>query len=159
MGARRAGSAIQAWVGLTACVGVLAVGCNEGGAVLTGAVVAGTIDFPDGQGEGVPPGDLNLEGDPSAIEVQGAKLRSAPGGCEVDVTFRNVSTRTASAGFRYDILDALGQRVTSRDTAVQSARPGQVRTVSSEGTTAGPSSIPCPEGGQPRLVHVSVWNL
>ena len=48
-------------------------------------------------------------GDPNRVQVKHARLRSAPGGCEVDVTFTNVSDRSLSAGFRYDILDAAGR--------------------------------------------------
>jgi hypothetical protein len=149
---------MRTWAVLMAC-GLLAVGCGEGGGVIAGAVVAATLDAPNAQGPGVPPGSVDFDGAPSAIHVQGATLRNIPGGCEVDVTFKNVSTKLVSAGFRYDILDARGQHVVSRDTAVRQARPGEVTTVSSEGTTAGASGIPCPAGGRPRLVEVSVWNL
>ncbi len=153
---------MRTWAVLTAC-GLLAVGCGEGGGVVTGAVVAAALvdapNFPNAQGPGVPPNSVDFEGDPSAIHVQGATLRNTHGGCEVDVTFKNVSTKLVSAGFRYDILDARGQHVASRGTAVRQARPGEVETVSSEGTTAGASGIPCPAGGRPRLVEVSVLNL
>ena len=162
MRARPAGSGMRTWAVLTAC-GLLAVGCGEGVGAITGAVVASAVvgapDFPNGQGPGVPPGSLDFDGDPGAIHVQWATLRNPPGGCEVDVTFKKVSIKRVSAGFRYDILDARGQHVASRDTAVRQARPGEVTTVSSEGTAAGASGIHCPAGGRPRLVEVSVWNL
>jgi hypothetical protein len=106
-----------------------------------------------------PPGNLNFRGNPSAVQVTAARLRSAPGGCEVDATFKNLSERSLSAGFRYDILDGAGHHVTSRSTAVQQVGPGLAATVSSEGTTAGPSGGPCPSGGQARLAEVSVYNF
>jgi hypothetical protein len=102
---------------------------------------------------------VDLEGDPSQAQVKATRLRSTPGGCEVDVTFTNVSVKTLSASFRYDILDAAGRLVASRDTAVQHAGAGETRTVSSEGTTAGPSGVACPPGGRTRLAEVSVFNF
>jgi hypothetical protein len=93
------------------------------------------------------------------VQVTAARLRTTPGGCEVDVTFTNVSDRSLSAGFRYDILDAAGRQVTSRSTAVKQAAPGESTTVSSEGTTDGPSGVPCPAGGRARLAKVYVFNF
>jgi hypothetical protein len=93
------------------------------------------------------------------VQVKAARLRSTPGGCEVDVTFANVSDKSLSAGFRYDILDAAGRGVARRDTAVRLAAPGATETVSSEGTTAGPSGVSCPRGGRASLVEVSVLNF
>ena len=134
-------------------------GCGEGGALLTAAVVTGATDASDSNsrrpGIDVP----ELEGDPSAVQVRAANLRATSGGCEVDVTFQNVSVAGISAGFRYDVLDADGRSVASRSTTVQGAAPGETRTVSSEGTQAGPSGIPCPRGGRPRLAEVSVYNF
>ena len=98
-------------------------------------------------------------GDPSRVKVQAVQLRSTPGGCEVDVTFTNVSDKGLSAGFGADILDAGGRLVVKRSTAVQMAAPGDTKTVSSEGTTAGPSGVPCPPGGRARLTEVSVYNF
>lgn len=98
-------------------------------------------------------------GDPNRVQVKAARLRSTPGGCEVDVTFTNVSDKSLSAGFRYDILDAAGRQVSSRSTAVQLVAPGQTATVSSEGTTAGPSGVSCPSGGRARLAEVTVFNF
>jgi hypothetical protein len=93
------------------------------------------------------------------VQVKTARLRSTPGGCEVDVTFTNVSDKSLSAGFQYDVLDAAGRQVVSRSTAVQQAAPGETQTVSSEGTTDGPSGVPCPAGGRARLGEVSVYNF
>jgi hypothetical protein len=76
-----------------------------------------------------------------------------------DVTFTNVSDKSLSAGFRYDILDATGRPVARRDTALQAVAPGATATVSSEGTTAGPSGVPCPRGGRASPVEVSVFNF
>lgn len=98
-------------------------------------------------------------GDPNRVQVTAARLRTTPGGCEVDVTFTNVSDRSLSAGFRYDILDAAGRQVTSRSTAVKQVAPGESTTVSSEGTTDGPSGVPCPVGGRARLAKVYVFNF
>jgi hypothetical protein len=137
-------------------------GCGESGALVAGPVVGSAVDlnnaFTPPRTPGVP--DIpEVEGDPSAVQVRAANLRGTPGGCEVDVTFRNVSSTRISAGFRYDILDASGHAVASRSTAVRQAAPGETRTVSSEGTQAGPSGVPRPPGGQPRLAEVSVFNL
>jgi hypothetical protein len=98
-------------------------------------------------------------GDPHRVQVKAARLRSTPDGCEVDVTFTNVSDKSLSAGFRYDVLDAAGRPVTRRDTGGQGVAPGATATVSSEGTTAGPSGVPCPRGGRASLVEVSVFNF
>jgi hypothetical protein len=78
-----------------------------------------------------------------AVEVKRASLRSTPGGCEIDVTFTNVTQKTIMAGFTYRLFDGQGLDLGSRSTAVQTAGPWETRTVSSEGTTAGPSGIPC----------------
>jgi hypothetical protein len=98
-------------------------------------------------------------GDPNRVQVTAVRPRSTPGGCEVDVTFRNVSDKALSAGFRAEILDSAGHVVTSRSTAVQQAPPSETRTVSSEGTTAGPSGVRCPTGGRARVTEVSVYNF
>src|SRR5215470_15630792 len=58
----------------------------------------------------------NFEGNPSEVRVTEARPRATPGGCEVDVTFTNVSRRTAYVGFDADILDSTGHRVTTRST-------------------------------------------
>lgn len=97
--------------------------------------------------------------DPNRVQVKSARLRSTPGGCEVDVTFTNVSDKTLSAGFDVDMLDAGGHRVASRSTAVQQAAPGDTKVVSSDGTTAGPSGVKCAAGGQARVTKVSVFNF
>jgi hypothetical protein len=98
-------------------------------------------------------------GDPNRVQVKSARLRSTPAGCEVDVTFTNVSDKTLSAGFDVDMLDAGGHRVASRSTAVQQAAPGDTKVVSSDDTTAGPSGVKCPAGGQARVTKVSVFNF
>ena len=98
-------------------------------------------------------------GDPNRVQVKSARPRSTTGGCEVDVIFTNVSDKALSAGFDVEILDAGGHRVTSRSTAVQQAAPGDTKTVSSEGTTAGPSGVRCPSDGKARVTKVSVFNF
>ena len=98
-------------------------------------------------------------GDPHRVEVKAVRLRSTAGGCEVDVTFTNVSDKSLSAGFDADILDAGGHPVATRSTAVQQAGPGDTKTVSSEGTTAGPSGIRCPSGGRARVTNTGVYNF
>ena len=98
-------------------------------------------------------------GDPSRVQVKSARLRSTAGGCEVDVTFTNVSDKALSAGFDADIVDRGGHRVTSRSTGVRQAVPGETTIVSSEGTTAGPSGVRCPSGGTARVTDVSVFNF
>ena len=98
-------------------------------------------------------------GDPNRVQVKSARPRGTPGGCEVDVIFTNVSDKALSAGFDVEILDAGGHRVTSRSTAVQQAAPGDTKTVSSEGTTAGPSGVRCPSDGKARVTKVSVFNF
>jgi hypothetical protein len=98
-------------------------------------------------------------GDPKRVQVKSARLRSTPGGCEVDVTFTNVSDKPLSAGFDADILDAGGHPVASRSTAVQQTAPGDTNTVSSEGTTAGASGVRCPAGGRARVTSTGVFNF
>jgi hypothetical protein len=124
---------------------------------IVGSTVSGSNDY--GASPHKPSGGLNLRGDPSQVQVTGARLRSTPGGCEVDVTFKNLSEKSLSAGFLYDILDAADRHVTSRSTAVQQAGPHLTATVSSEGTTAGPSGVPCPTGGRAHLAEVAVYNF
>jgi hypothetical protein len=53
-----------------------------------------------------------------AVEVRRATLRSTPGGCEIDVTFTNVSQKTVLAGFSYQLFDAQGRELGSLSTAV-----------------------------------------
>jgi hypothetical protein len=130
---------------LTACY-LLATGCGQ------------SFDLPSGPSADVDP-SIFEPGDPHRVQVKATRLRSTPGGCEVDVTFTNVSDKSLSAGFRVNILDAAGSVVTARSTAVQQAPAGETRTVSSEGTTAGPSGVPCPRGGRASLVEVSVLNF
>jgi hypothetical protein len=97
--------------------------------------------------------------DPSHVQVKAARLRSTPGGCEVDVTFTNVSDKTLSAGFDVDIVDAAGRVVASRSTAVLRAYAGETKTVSSEGTTAGPSGVRCPSNGRARVTNVGAYHF
>ena len=131
---------------LTACYLLATAGCGSSGFLPTEDIDIDPAIFEPG--------------DPHRVQVKAARLRSAPGGCEVDVTFTNVSDKSLSAGFRYDILDATGRPVARRDTAVQGAAPGATATVSSEGTTAGPpSGVPCPRAGRASLVEVSVFNF
>lgn len=132
---------------LAGCCLLVTAGCGYG------TSLTGPDDHVDVDPALFEPGDSNR------VRVTSARLRSTPGGCEVDVTFTNVSDKSLSAGFRYDILDAAGGRVARRDTAVQGAGPGTTQTVSSEGTTAGPSGIPCPRGGRANLVEISVFNF
>jgi hypothetical protein len=129
---------------LVGCYLLSLAGCGEG------------WDYPSG-----PKIDPSIfePGDPNRVQVKTARLRSTPGGCEVDVTFTNVSDKSLSAGFQYDVLDAASRQVASRSTAVQQAAPGETRTVSSEGTTDGPSGVPCPAGGRARLTKVTVYNF
>src|SRR5215510_15605019 len=89
---------------LTGCYLLAASGCGSGW---------GDWNYPTG-----PKIDPKIfePGDPSRVEVKSARLRGTPGGCEVDVTFTNVSDKTLSAGFDADILDWAGHRVTSRST-------------------------------------------
>ena len=135
-------------------------GCGEGGALLVGSVVsAAAHDDETGTRHRARPAVPDFKGDPNQVQVKTARLRSTPGGCEVDVTFANVSDKSLSAGFQYDVLDAAGRQVTSRSTAVRQAAPGETQTVSSEGTTAGPSGVPCPAGGRARLAEVSVYTF
>jgi hypothetical protein len=134
---------------LTGCYLLATAGCGYGTS-LTGPDDHNHVDVDP---------SLFEPGDPNRVRVKSARLRSTPGGCEVDVTFTNVSDKSLSAGFRYDIVDAAGGRVARRDTAVQQAAPGTTQTVSSEGTTAGPSGVPCPRGGRANLVGVSVFNV
>jgi hypothetical protein len=130
---------------LTACYLLASAGCHP-------------VDLPSGPSGDVDP-SIFEPGDPHRVQVKSTRLRSTPGGCEVDVTFTNVSDTSLSAGFRVNILDSAGSVVTSRSTAVQQAPPGETRTVSSEGTTAGPSGVACPRGGRASLVEVSVLNF
>jgi hypothetical protein len=97
--------------------------------------------------------------DPRDVQVKAARLRSTPGGCEVDVTFTNVSDKTLSAGFDVDIVDAAGRVVASRSTAVLQASAGETKTVSSEGTTAGPSGVRCPSNGRARVTKVGAYHF
>ena len=69
-----------------------------------------------------------------------------------------VISGTAHPGLAQDVCRHLGIPV-CRSTAVQLAPPGETRTVSSEGTTAGPSGVACPRGGRASLVEVSVLNF
>ncbi len=130
---------------LTACYLLATAGCGSSGFLPTEDIDIDPSTFEPG--------------DPNRVQVKAARLRSAPGGCEVDVTFTNISDKPLSAGFRYDILDGAGRRLAQRDTAVQAAAPGTTAMVSSEGTTAGPSGVPCPRGGRASLVEVSVFNF
>jgi hypothetical protein len=146
---------------LIACSLLSLTGCGEGGGLIAGAIVSSAASHwtDDGRRRHHSSAGPAFEGDPNWVQVKTARLRSTPGGCEVDVTFTNVTTHAVSAGFEYDVLDAAGRVVTSRDTAVQLATPGETRTVSSEGTTAGPSGVPCPPGRRARLTEVSVFNF
>ena len=144
---------------LLGCYLLSLAGCGEGGAIVAGAIVGSADSDSNRSRQGHSQAAPDFEGDPGQIQVTAARLRGTRGGCEVDVTFTNVSGRTVSAGFRYDVLDAAGRPVTARETAVQQAAPGATTTVSSEGTTAGPSGVPCPAGGQARLAAVSVFNF
>jgi hypothetical protein len=135
-------------------------------AVLTGCYLLATAGCGSGWGDlSYPTSPTKIDpsifepGDPNRVQVKSARLRGTPAGCEVDVTFTNVSSTTLSAGFDVDILDAAGHRVTSRSTAVQQAPPGDTETVSSEATTAGASGIRCPSGGQARVTKVWVFNF
>ena len=134
-------------------------------AVLTGCYLLATAGCGYGWGDLSYPTSPKIDpkifepGDPNRVQVKAARPRSTPGGCEVDVTFTNVSDETLSAGFDVDILDARGHRVASRSTAVLQAAPGDTKTVSSEGTTAGPSGIRCPSGGQARVTNTGVYNF
>lgn len=132
---------------LTGCYLLAAAGCGPGW---------GDLSYPT-----APKIDSTVfePGDPKRVQVKSARLRSTPGGCEVDVTFTNVSDKTLSAGFDADILDAGGHPVASRSTAVQQAAPGDTKTVSSEGTTAGPSNIQCPSNGRARVTDIGVFNF
>ena len=130
---------------LTACYLLATAGCGS-----SGFLPSESVDIDP---------SIFEPGDPHRVQIKAARLRSAPGGCEVDVTFTNVSDKSLSAGFRYDIVDAAGRRVARRDTAVQQVAPGATATVSSEGTTAGPSGVPCPRGGRASLVEISVFNF
>ena len=134
-------------------------------AVLTGCYLLASAGCGSGWGDWNYPTGPKIDpkifepGDPRRVEVKSARLRGAPGGCEVDVTFTNVSDKALSAGFDADILDAAGHRVTSRSTAVVQTPPGDTKTVSSEGTTAGPSGITCPPGGRARVTDTGVYNF
>jgi hypothetical protein len=59
--------------------------------------------------------------------------------------FTNVSQKT---------ILAQGRELGSLSTAVQTAGPGETKTVSCEGTTAGPSGIPCSRIARVRLEEV-----
>jgi hypothetical protein len=130
---------------LAACYLLASAGCHP-------------VDLPSGPSGDVDP-SIFEPGDPHRVQVKATRLRSTPGGCEVDVTFTNISDKSLSAGFRVNILDSAGKVVTSRSTAVQQAPAGETRTVSSEGTTAGPSGVACPRGGRASLVEISVLNF
>lgn len=145
---------------LAGCYLLSLAGCGEGGALLVGSVVSSAAQGDEtGTRHRARPAVPDFKGDPNRVQVKTARLRSTPGGCEVDVAFTNVSDKSLSAGFRYDVLDAAGRQVVSRSTAVQQAAPGETQTVSSEGTTDGPSGVPCPSGGRARLAEVSVYNF
>jgi len=137
-------------------------GDGEAGGYLVGSIVGGALS-DDGEGGSRHsknhPQAADFMGDANEVQVTEARLRATPGGCEVDVTFTNVSRKTADVGFEVDILDSGGDRVTSRSTAVQQTAPGDTKTVSSEGTTAGPSGVRCPSGGQARVTDVSVFHI
>jgi len=134
-------------------------------AVLTGCYLLATAGCGYGWSDLTYPTSPKIDpkmfepGDPNRVQVKAARPRSTPGGCEVDVTFTNVSDKTLSAGFDVDILDGGGHPVTTRSTAVQQAAPGDTKTVSSEGTTAGPSGIRCPSGGRARVTTTGVYNF
>ena len=125
-------------------------GCGELGAAIVGAAV--DYDPP------APASPIRPLG-PEAVEIQQAKLRSTPGGCEIDVTYKNVTNRTIMAGFTYRTFDANGQELKSLSTAVQLTGPGETKTVSSEGTSAGPSGIPCSRIARIELKDGSPWAL
>ena len=74
--------------------------------------------------------------------------------CWVTRSAVNVSPKTILAGFTYQLFDAQGRELGSLSTAVQTAGPGETKTVSSEGTTAGPSGIPCSRIARVRLEEV-----
>jgi len=135
-------------------------GCGEAGAYLVGSAVgAAATDDSQGSPQHNQRRDSDLIGDPREVRVTGARLRGTPGGCEVDVTFSNVTRKPLDAGFEVDILDATSHRVASRSTAVQEAGAGETKTVSSEGTTAGPSGVRCPSNGQARVTNVFVGHF
>src|SRR5262245_26910483 len=136
-------------------------GCGEGGGLIAGTIIGTALsDAGDSKpSRHKPSASLNFRGDPSEVQVTAARLRSTAGGCEVDVTFKNLSERSLSAGFTNDILDAGGRQVASRSTAAQQVGPGLTAAVSSEGTTAGPSGVPCPPGGRAQLREVGVYNF
>jgi hypothetical protein len=133
---------------LAGCYLLATAGCGSGWSDLTAPTSTPKIDP-----------SVFEPGDPKRVQVKSARLRSTPGGCEVDVTFTNVSDQSLSAGFDVDIVDAGGRRVAVRSTAVQQAAPGDTKVVSTEGTTAGPSGVRCPAGGQARVTAVSVFNF
>ncbi len=118
-------------LGLTAC---------GDGTVLGAAAAATALTGPSAD---TSPRPQTLRDVPEVVDVQKAALRSTPGGCEVDVTYRNTSHETAAIGFTYRAFDAHGREVASLSTPVQSTGPGEAKTISSGGTTAGSSGVPC----------------
>jgi hypothetical protein len=145
---------------LVGCYLLSLAGCGEGAGYLAGPIIASASanDSDSGSRHRNQRAGPDL-GDPRQVQVQGARLRNTPGGCEVDVTYTNVSSKTLTAGFDVDVLDGAGRQVTSRGTAARQTAPGATSTVSSEGTTAGPSGVPCPAGGHARIADVFVLNL
>lgn len=143
--------------GLAGGLGLLGLaGCGDGGAVLVGAAIA--------------LGDTELEGSPvntpplrnlgaEAVEVQRTALRTTPGGCEIEVTYRNLTDRPLSIGFTYVALDASGRELGSLSTPVQLTPPGETRTIASGTTTAGPSGLACSRIASTRLTSVGAFTF
>jgi hypothetical protein len=140
----RAGSG-RGWTGRVACGLVLVglAGCGEGAGLLAGALVDASSSSSSSRG-GTASGNIRVpRNEPDVAQVIRTQLRSTPGGCEVEVTYRNTADRSADIGFTYELLDAAGTVVGTAHTAVRGTPPGATDTLLSGNTTAGPTGVPC----------------
>ena len=112
---------------LVGCCPLALAGCGEGGGYLVGSVIGGALanDSTGGSHRSNQRRGSDVLGDPTEVQVTDARLRAMPGGCEVDVTFTNVSGKPLSAAFDADIVDGAGRGVASRSTAVLRAHAGE----------------------------------
>jgi len=108
-------------------------------------------------GNGCVPGydcDIEVERTLDGVEIQSERLRSTPGGCAIDVTFRNATGEDAIIGFTYDVFDPAGRKLGSLSTGNVVTPPGETRTVSTFGPNGiGASGIPCSEIAQFQLTE------
>lgn len=138
------------WAGGVAVCGLALVGlagCGEG-LVAFGSLATSTAPSSGGSGSS----NIRVPRDtPDVAQVIRTQLRSTPGGCEVEVTYRNTADRSADIGFTYELLDAAGNVVGTAHTAVRGTPAGATGTLTSGNTTAGPTGVPCSRVASVRL--------